>query len=91
MMAVAATEIVPAVAKKPPVVAPNSKINEDGTDSCELLLESPTVAPAGAGPESVTVQLVDCPVARLVGVHTKLVSVGSGGTSWIVAVRDVLL
>jgi hypothetical protein len=57
-----------------------------------LSLDSATTAPLlGAAPESVALQLVDCPVTRLVGVHAKLVNVGNGGTSWIVAVRDVLL
>src|ERR1035441_1950490 len=85
-------EMVPAVAVNPAVVEPASTVTEADTGSSELLLDSPTTAPPlGAAPESVTVQEVDCAEPRLVGLHASLVNVGAGGTSWMVAVCDVLL
>ena len=92
-MALSATEIVPAMAGKVAVVAPAATITEPCTGSAGLLLVSVTVAPpAGAGPDSVAVQVVVWFEFRLAGAHPKLVKVGSaGGTNVMVADWVVLL
>lgn len=90
-MAVEEAESVPTVAAKLAVVEPAATVTETGAESRVLLLDRPTAAPPpGAGPDSVTVQTVVCPEPKLVGLHVRLVKVG-GGTSWTVAVREVLL
>jgi hypothetical protein len=75
------------------VVAPAGTVTEgDCTASNGLLLESATRAPpAGAGPDSATVQVAVCPEPRLGGTHPTFVKVGRGGTNVMVAVREVLL
>ena len=85
-VAVAAAEVVPAVAVKLAEVEPAGTLTEACTGSSTLLLDRPTVAPpVGAPPESVTVQDVACPEPKLVGLQATLVKVGVG-TSWMVAV-----
>jgi hypothetical protein len=89
MMAVPAAEITPAVAVKLPVVDPAATVTDPETGSNELLLESATTAPPlGAAAESVALQLVVCAVARLVGVHTRLVSVGVAAVRVTTALPD---
>ncbi len=84
-------ETAPAVAAKLALDEPAGTVTEPCTESWELLLERPTAAPLlGAALDSVTVQRVDCPEPKLVGLHVRLVKV-EVATSWIVAVWDVLL
>ena len=92
-MALSAAAIVPAMAGKVAAVAPAATITEPCTGSAGLLLVSVTVAPpAGAGPDSVAVQVVVWFELRLAGAHPKLVKVGNaGGTKAMVADWVVLL
>ena len=72
IVAVPAEDIVPAVAVKFALEAPADTVTELGTETRALLLDSETEAPPlGAAPESVTVQVVDCPEPRLLGLHDK--------------------
>ncbi len=81
----------PAIAVKLALKEFAGTVTEPCTESWELLLERPTAAPLlGAALDSVTVQRVDCPEPKLVGLHVRLVKVGIPA-SWIVAVCDVLL
>jgi hypothetical protein len=82
IVAVAADVMVPAVAVKLAAVEPAVTITEAGTGSRALLLDSVTVAPALNGDaDSVTVQELDCPEPRVVGLQAMLIEVGDGGTS----------
>src|SRR5580700_2342556 len=61
---------VVAVASKAAVVDPAVTLTEAGTVSAGLLAESDAVTPpVGACAERVTVQMVDAPASRLVGLH----------------------
>jgi hypothetical protein len=92
IVAVAADVMVPAVAVKLAAVEPAVTITEAGTGSRALLLDSVTVAPALNGDaDSVTVQELDCPEPRVVGLQAMLIEVGDGGTSWTVVVCEELL
>ena len=78
---------VPAVAVNVTVVAAAGTVTDVGTVSKALLLESETSdPPAGAAPESVTVQVEAALLARLAGAQTRLVRVMVGATNEIVAV-----
>ena len=69
------------------VVAAAGTVTDVGTVSKALLLESETSdPPAGAAPESVTVQVEAALLARLAGAQTRLVRVMVGATNEIVAV-----
>ena len=82
-VAVAAAEVVPAVAVKLAEVEPAGTLTEACTGSSTLLLDRPTVAPpVGAPPESVTVQDVACPEPKLVGLQATLVKVGVRPVGW---------
>lgn len=62
--------MVPAVATKVAVVALAATVSDAGTVKAVLLSERATsVPPAGAGSESVTVQVEDVPDGRVAGLH----------------------
>jgi hypothetical protein len=74
-MALSAAAMVPATDWKVAVVAPAATVTEPCTGNTGLLLDSATTAPpAGAGPVSVTVQVVVSFDFRLAGAHAKAVT-----------------
>jgi hypothetical protein len=74
---------------KPADVAPCDIATESGVVTLADEPASVTTAPPlGAGPFIVAVQKVDAPDATLTRLHTKDVSVGSGGDSVIITLRD---
>jgi hypothetical protein len=77
--ALEATKTAPTLTVKVALWAPASTRGEGGTTSARLLLESDTTAPpASAGWVSVTVQLLEDPVTKVVGLQTNEDTVGVG-------------
>jgi hypothetical protein len=77
---------VPVVAVNETELAAPGTVTDAGTGNAGVLLdESATVLPpAGAARSKVTVQVVDAPDIRLVGVHASDETVGSGFTMTVV-------
>ena len=70
IVAVCVDETTPATTEKVPEAAPAATLTDTGTLSAELLSESEISAPpAGAAPESVTLQTAAAPGARAVGLQ----------------------
>ena len=82
--------MLPAVAVKVAVVAPDATVTDAGTVSDALLSDSVTVVTAVAAFDSVTVQVLLAAEFRLVGEHVSDVSV-TGATRLMVAVCDTPL
>jgi hypothetical protein len=82
IVALAGDMMVAAVAVKLAVVEPAGTITEAGTGSRALLLDRVTVAPGvSTAPDSVTMQELDCPEPRTVGLQAMLIELGAGGIS----------
>ena len=78
---------VPAVTLNVPVVAPAATVTDAGVVRYELLSDSVTLAPpAGAAPDSATVQLDVPPDATIVGEHASEEIVTTGDTVTVVVV-----
>ena len=76
IVAVCVDETAPATTEKALEAAPAATLTDTGTLSAELLSESEiTTPPAGAAPESVTVQVAAAPGARAVGLQDNDASV----------------
>jgi hypothetical protein len=83
--------MVPAVAEKVAVVAPDATVTEAGTFRLALLSEIATAwPPEGAALLSVTVQMLTAPEARLEGLQLSAEGV-AGATKVSVLVADVEL
>ena len=71
--------IVPAAAAKVAAVAPAATVTEPGTATDALLEDRATATPPeAAAPLRATVQVLDAPDARLVGLHASDVSFAAG-------------
>ena len=82
--------MLPAVAVKVAVVAPEATVTDAGTVSSALLSDTVTVVAAVAAFDSVTVQVLPAADPKLVGEHATEVSV-TGATRLMVAVLDTPL
>src|SRR5437868_4716356 len=92
MIALELAVIDPAVAAKVALDEPAAMMTEAGTGRSGLLLERAIeAAPVSTVPESVTVQVVDCPEFKLAGLQASRVNVSDGATSWMTTVRDTSL
>jgi hypothetical protein len=72
---------------KPALVDPADTVTEPGTVSNDPLLEDKltTAPPLGAAAERLTVQDVDCPELRLLGLHVTAVTVGNGADNGLMS------
>ena len=82
-------DMVPAAAVKAAVALPEATVTDVGTVSAEALSETATAVAAVVVAERVTVQELEAPEAKVVGLHTSEETVSGGAVRLMEAVLEL--